>query len=243
MAARQSPLVVIVGETASGKSALAMQLAEKFDGEIICADSRTIYKGMDIGTAKPSTGDQLRAKHHLLDVVTPDQNFTAAQFKAMANKIIIEISEAGKLPIMVGGTGLYVDGLLYDFGFNNKPDKKSLRSNTLILGMLVDRHLLKSRIHDRVEVMISKGLENEVRRLVQKYGWHVKAMTGIGYREFRPYLAGLQSLDETIKNIERNTILYAKRQRTWFKRNDSIHWLDDPRQAVDLVTTFLNTKQ
>ncbi len=120
--ATAQPLVVIVGETASGKSALAMELAEKFDGEIICADSRTVYKGMDIGTAKPTEGDRSKIKHHLVDVVTPDQRFTVAQFKSLANKAIKEIHGRGKLPIMVGGTGLYIDSVIFDYDFRPVAD-------------------------------------------------------------------------------------------------------------------------
>lgn len=243
MDTRQSPLVVIVGETASGKSALALRLAREFNGEIICADSRTVYKGLDIGTAKPSTEEQMTIKHYLLDIVAPNENFTAAQFKSEAEKIIKEITRKGKLPIIVGGTGLYIDGLLYDFGFGSSHTKKSLRPNSFLVGLKVEREELKRRIHDRVEVMIKQGLEEEVRKLAKDYSWHAKAMTGIGYREFQPYFAGLQTLDETVKQIERNTNLYAKRQRTWFKRNESIHWLDDPSKAVELVTTFLNKKR
>lgn len=119
---QEAPLVVIVGETASGKSALAIELAERFDGEIICADSRTIYKGMDIGTAKPTVEEQKRVPHHTLDVVEPTSIFSAAQFKQMAQSVIQDISGRGKLPILVGGTGLYVDAVLYDFQFREPAD-------------------------------------------------------------------------------------------------------------------------
>lgn len=117
-----SPLVVIAGPTASGKSALAMQIARQFDGEIICADSRTVYKGMDIGTAKPTAADQKQVKHHLIDVVTPDQPFTAVEFKKLANKAIADITKRGKLAIMVGGTGLYVDAVIFDYQFGAPAD-------------------------------------------------------------------------------------------------------------------------
>ncbi len=234
-------LIVIVGETTSGKSALAINLAQKFDGEIICADSRTVYKGMDIGTAKPSKKDQKNIKHYLLDVVNPDANFTAAEFKKIANISITEISNRGKMPIMVGGTGLYVDGVIFDFEFDKSSDKKHLRPNTIILGLSLDRDQLKQRIVIRTQTMIDNGLGVEAKKLSEKYGWQSPAMTAIGYREFQPYFAGMQTLAETIERINRNTFLYAKRQRTWFKRNKSIQWLDDPRQAVGLVTTFLNT--
>lgn len=130
MVARQAvdiPLLVIVGETASGKSALALDLAERYQGEIICADARTVYQGMDIGTAKPSAAEQAQVPHHLLDVVTPDQTFSAADFKRLAEAAIANIKNRGKLPILVGGTGLYVDSVLFDFQFR-APAKPSLRA-------------------------------------------------------------------------------------------------------------------
>lgn len=120
-----SPLIVVVGETASGKSALAMQLAEQFNGEIICADSWTVRRGLNIGTAKPTATDLAKIPHHLLDIVGPDEDFTAAVFKRLALKAIDDISSRGKLPIMVGGTGLYIDGVLYDYEFSPEGDRKT----------------------------------------------------------------------------------------------------------------------
>lgn len=110
-------MIAIVGETASGKSALAMELAVRFNGEIICADSRTVYRAMDIGTAKPTGEEQSKIRHYGLDLVDPDERFTVADFKDMAVKTIEEIESRGKLPILVGGTGLYIDSILYDFQF------------------------------------------------------------------------------------------------------------------------------
>lgn len=111
------PLIAIVGPTASGKSALALKIAQEYNGEIICADSRTVYKGMDIGTAKPSKQDQKLIKHHLIDVVEPNQKFSAADFKQRAEKAIETIIKRGKIPIMVGGTGLYINAILFDYAF------------------------------------------------------------------------------------------------------------------------------
>lgn len=111
------PLVVIVGPTASGKSSLGMELARRFGGNIIAGDSRTLYKGMDIGTAKPSELDRLEVPHYLLDIVSPADSFTAADFKKRALAAIDDISSDGRLPILVGGTGLYVDAVLHDFTF------------------------------------------------------------------------------------------------------------------------------
>lgn len=115
-------LVVIVGPTASGKSSAAMEVARLFDGEIVCADSRTVYKGMDIGTAKPSYLDREEIPHHLLDIIDPSESFSAARFKQLANGAIQDILDRRRLPILVGGTGLYVDSVLFDYKFPDKPD-------------------------------------------------------------------------------------------------------------------------
>lgn len=115
-------LVVIVGPTASGKTALAIEVAKKHDGEIICADSRTVYVGMDIGTAKPTTTEQAEVRHWGLDLVEPTETFTAAQFQRYALAKIDDIASRGKLPIMVGGTGLYVDGVIFNYQFGDSAD-------------------------------------------------------------------------------------------------------------------------
>ncbi len=121
------PLVVILGPTASGKSALGMELAKKFDGEIICADSRTVYRYMDIGTAKPSKVEMMQIPHHLVDIKDPGEPFTAAEFKQLATQKIADITERGRLPIMIGGTGLYIDAVLYDYQFPTEGDPKLRR--------------------------------------------------------------------------------------------------------------------
>ena len=118
----KQPLIVIVGPTASGKSGVAVELAEEYNGEIICADSRTIYKGMDIGTAKPSKEDQARVPHWGLDLITPGQSFSAADFKAYAVQKIAEIRARGHVPFLVGGTGLYVDSVVFDYEFGPVAD-------------------------------------------------------------------------------------------------------------------------
>jgi tRNA dimethylallyltransferase len=287
-----APLIVIVGETASGKSALALQLAERFDGEIISADSWTVYKGFNIGTAKPNAEEQARVPHHLLDIANPRDGFSAAIFKRLAMQAIDEITGRGKLPILVGGSGLYIDSVLYDYGFlpapakelrqelsaldleqllkradelglstaavdtRNKrrvirlienngtlPERHELRANTLVLGMSIPREQLTNRIEARVETMLNAGLEDEAAQLAETYGWEVEPMKGIGYREWQAYFAGQQSRAETEQQIIRGTLALAKKQRTWFKRNKSIHWLDSPckeSKIVDGVTTFLN---
>jgi tRNA dimethylallyltransferase len=287
-----SPLLVIVGETASGKSALAIQAARKLNGEIICADAWTVRRGADIGTAKPTKEEQKLAAHHLIDIIGPDEPFNAASFKRLANDAIKDIASRGKLPILVGGTGLYIDGVLYDYSFlpsrentsreelnelsnedlvkrindkgydasgvdikNNrrlirlletggqKPQKKQIRSNTLVVGLAVDKDILKQRITNRADAMIKAGLENEVLGLSREYGWDSEALKGISYVEWHDYFLGSAKRDEVRENIIKNCLDLAKRQRTWFKRNKSIQWLATPvkwTDVVDLYTTVLS---
>lgn len=116
----RTPLIVVVGPTASGKSALAMRIAKAHNGEIIAADSRTVYRGLNIGTAKPTKKDQAEVPHHLLDIVEPDEPFNVAEFKSRAVEAIKDIHERGRLPILVGGTGLYIDAVLFDYQFNDR---------------------------------------------------------------------------------------------------------------------------
>jgi tRNA dimethylallyltransferase len=284
------PLVVIVGETASGKSALALALARQFDGELVCADSWTVYRGFDIGTAKPTPEERNLVPHHLLNIADPEQGFSAVEFQRQAKAAIADIQSRGKLPIMVGGTGLYIDSVLYEYQFlpappeglreelnilsleelqrrahdagldttdidmrnkrriirlieNNgvRPGKGELRENTLVMGIAVDREHLRQRITQRVDAMLAAGLEQEVERLAGRYGWQAEPMKGIGYREWQPYFAGTQSLEQTRERIIAATMGLAKRQRTWFKRNDRIQWLTPPNtemDAVELLTTF-----
>ncbi len=283
----KGPLIVIVGTTASGKTDLAIQLALKFNGEIVCADSRTVYKGMDISTAKPTIDERTKVPHHLIDITTPDKPINVADFKSLANQSIDDILSRHKLPIMVGGTGLYIDAVIFDFQFRRSSQPKlrqelsklsiealqlrlrdegialprnarnprhliraletagevatrhEPRPNTLTVGLLLEKDELKSRIEARVDNMFDRGLEQEVENLVKVYGWSGPLQT-IGYQEFEAYFSGQQSLAETRTLIVRHTLDYAKRQVTWFKRNNSIHWLKKQIEVVDLITTALN---
>lgn len=117
-----TPLVVILGPTASGKTAISLPLAERFNGEIIAADSRTVYRDMDIGTAKPTSEERRRVPHHLLDVLPPDRQFTVADFQRLAIAAIADITARGRVPFIVGGSGLYIDAVVYGFSFRGAPD-------------------------------------------------------------------------------------------------------------------------
>ncbi len=248
--------LVIVGPTASGKSALAMELAQKLNGEIICADSRTVYKYLDIGTAKPTKKDRKQVPHHLLDVVNPDQNFTVADFKLLANEAIDNIQKRGRLPIMVGGSGLYIDAVLFDYQFaaegmprnpinpRHLMQKRSrqlqvLRSNTLIIGLDVPRDILKQRITDRVQDMVAVGFIEEVQHLMKIYP-ESKALLAPGYKAFSEYINGNLSIEDAEALFIKNDYQLVRRQMTWFKRNKSIHWINNPSNSVEIITTFLS---
>lgn len=252
-----APLVVIVGETGSGKTALGIELAKQFSGEIICADSRTIYRGMDIGTAKPTMAEQDAVRHHLLDIRNPDERYSAAEFQRDAQAAIDAIAHQGNLPIMVGGSGLYIDAILYGYQFTKEhlpknaqnprhlaanvgPKNRQLRMNTLVLGMQRDTLDLKDRITNRVEGMIKAGLVAEVKQLIDMYGKDIPAFNGICYQHIAAYLKGDITLEEAKDKFIRGDLLLAKKQRTWFKRNKSIHWVRNGEEAVAIVTTFLN---
>lgn len=232
------PLIVLVGQTASGKSQMAIKLARGYNGEIICADSRTVYKGMDIGTAKPDDAEREEIRHHLLDVVSPDKRFNANQFKLLANKAIEDISSRGKIPLLVGGTGLYISSVIYDFNFEHDKDNK-LRDNCLFIGLRLKDEELKKRIKERVDKMIDGGLESEVWSLVSQYGFDVPGMNAICYKEWQSVFTGEQTIYGLKEKLCTNNWQYARRQRTWFKRDQNIHWVTSVEEASVLVQQFL----
>ncbi len=282
------PLIVIVGQTASGKSSLALQIAKQHQGEIISADSWSVYKGMDIGTAKPSQTEQTEVAHHLINIVKPDEDYTAGLFQKDVEAVMNQINTRGKLPIIVGGTGLYIDGVIFNFSFmktsdktareqynllsieqlladikhkkydltgidvRNKrrlirvletegeiPKRSNLRSNTLVIGIRIDRTKLRKNIEERVELMFKKGLKKEVMEIVKLYGWDCEGMQGIGYKEFKLWNGGQLSMRQTKQRIVRNTLALAKRQKTWFKKNLQIKWVDRDKDAEQLIAKFL----
>lgn len=266
MAAKHlAPLIVIVGETCSGKSKLAIEIAQKFSGQIICADSRTIYSGMDIGTAKPTKEDQAKVLHSMLDIIKPDDKYSAAEFKEDATELIEETWWRDKLPIMVGGTGLYIDSVIFNYQFEasdaprdpenprhllkiNNREKLStnlqqLRQNTLVLGIKIDKSKLEQNITERVEHMLENGLIDEAKALSKKYGWEIEPLKGIGYKSVRKFIDGQLSLKELKEQVIREHMQYAKRQRTWFKRNKYIHWVNNKTEAFTLVKTFLSQSE
>ncbi len=281
--------LAIVGPTASGKTGLAIELAKKLNGEIICADSRTIYRGMDIGTAKPSNEEQDGVSHYLLDILNPDQSYSAAEFKHDSLKLIGQIKAKDKLPIVVGGTGLYVAGLLYDYEFlagaNNelrakledkdivwlqtelkdkdieayksidlqnkrrviraietagllKKRSTKLADDWVLIGLNPPMDELEKRIKARTKQMLDSGLVDEVRQLIEQYGKELEPFQTAGYREVIEYVEGKQTFEELEKLVSLHTRQLAKRQLTWFKRNQDIVWFQDSEQALAYIDTL-----
>ena len=285
-------VIAIAGPTASGKTALAVELAKIFDTEIISADSRQIYKEFDIATAKPSQEEMQGIKHHMIDIVEPDEEFTVADFADKSSKIMYELFEQGKIPVVAGGTGLYFRILLENYDMPRvAPDKKlreqlhklekeegvqalydllkkydpvlaqNMHPNNTVkiiralevcktlgipmsqaqkkkepeydvrwigLGHLngYDRQFLYDRADKRVDAMLEQGLQHEAKKLYEKYGKINSLLKTIGYQEFIDYFDGNMTYGECIDKIKQNTRRYAKRQLTWFRRNEKINWLE-----------------
>lgn len=281
------PLIVITGPTASGKSGLAMRLAQKWNGEIICADSRTVYKGLDIGTAKPSLADQALVPHWLLDVVAPGERFTVADFQRLARSAITDIRSRGKVPFLVGGTGLYIDAVVLDFSFGldvdmsyrqqleklsveqlktmiiqqqmhmpeNKNNKRHLvrcieKNNATVSGKKVpDRSTyviaihteekeLRTRMKNRADEMFVMGVLQETQQMFEKYPLDVEALSGNIYPIVRAMLDGVMDQSEAKRQFVTKDWRLAKRQLTWIRRHNYVHWLN-LRDAEIFIDTQL----
>ena len=284
-------IIVICGPTASGKTVLSIKLAKRINGEIISADSMQIYKYMDIGSAKPTIEEMEEIKHYMLDFIEPNIRYSVADYKKEAEKCIEEIIQKGKTPIIVGGTGLYINSLIYgieykdikfDQEFRNsleervnreglesiynealkidpiamekisKNDKKRIlrvieiyhetgktkteqeiesRKNEIkyeykVFAINIEREKLYQRINDRVDIMIEKGLIEEVKKIKEMYDDFPTAFQGLGYKETVQYLEGFISKEEMIAKIKQESRRYAKRQLTWFKKNNDTIWLN-----------------
>lgn len=233
---KESPrekLIVVLGATATGKSALAMQLAEILGTEIISADSMSVYRNFNIGTAKPTAEELQRVRHHLIDILDPDEKFNVAEFVQLASEIITDLNSRGKIPIVAGGTGLYIQALIegYQFAENAKSraktfsDTGALKYDALVLGLTTDRTELYRRIDARTKKMFDAGLVNEVKTLLESgVSPNSQPMLGIGYKETVNFLRGIFTLDETISKVSQSTRNFAKRQLTWYRRMEYIQF-------------------
>ena len=240
-------LVVILGATSTGKSSLALELAEELDTEIISADSMAVYKNFNVGTAKPSPAELLRVPHHLINILDAEEKFSVGEFVRRARPIISELNLRGKIPIVAGGTGLYIQALVEGYELqcgmrnakcvmNGLKEFKSSSSyykqtgeliyNALIFGLTSERNELYDRINRRTEKMFADGLVDEVKNLLASgISPNAQAMLGIGYKETVEYLQGGATLDETISKVAQATRNFAKRQLTWYRRMKYIQWL------------------
>lgn len=300
------PLVVVCGATASGKTSLAINIAKEFNGEVVSADSMQIYKFMDIGTAKPTKEEMDGVVHHMIDIVTPDINFSVAEYCSMAHSIIKDINERGKLPILAGGTGLYINSVVNDVKFEEAEQNETLRLeledyaktegaealhrileecdpvsadkihannikrviraievfrttgeklsehnekskeiisrySPIMMEILWDREELYERIDRRVDIMIEQGLETETKKLYEMgYTKDLTSMQGIGYKEMFQYFDGEWSFDEAVDKIKQYSRNYAKRQNTWFKRDERITRLSPKEDYLKKVYNMLN---
>ncbi|WP_288527262.1 tRNA (adenosine(37)-N6)-dimethylallyltransferase MiaA [uncultured Eubacterium sp.] len=302
----KTKIICVVGATASGKTDLAVKLAKAVDGEIISADSMQVYKNMPIATAVATKEEQDGVPHHLVEFLDTDQTFSVADFVERAKVLIDEITARGRVPIVAGGTGLFVDSLVKNISFSQVGSNAEIRnelaekSNEELFEKLVeldpksaedihlnnrkrviralelcmsgtskteqnensmlidspydalyigigyrDRQKLYDRINKRVDLMLDAGLENEARQMLGKQG--LTARQAIGYKELQPYIDGNITLDEAVEGLKRETRRYAKRQLTWFRRNENINWLyademsrdELVEKAVDLAKNHL----
>ncbi len=283
------PVVAVVGPTASGKSDLAVEICRRFGGEVVSADSMQIYKGMDIATAKPTEEEKQNIPHHMMNFLDNTEDYSVALYQQAAAECIAEIYSRALLPVVCGGTGLYVDTLLnnvkliedsYDEELRvsllkraedegadrlleevrafdpeyaeklhpnnvkrivralevykttgttmteqNKLSKQTSPYDVCFIGLdAEDRQFLYDRIDRRVDVMLERGLEEEAREYLSFANGSTSAQA-IGYKELRPFFDGAITLDEAVENLKKATRRYAKRQLTWFRRNERINWL------------------
>ena len=304
---QKSKVIVIGGPTASGKTALSIELAKQINGEIVSADSMQIYKDMNIGTAKPTKEEMSGIKHYLIDFVSPEERYSVADYKEDAKKAIKEIIEKGKTPIIVGGTGLYIDSLIYEIEYPkieidlkyreelqervkregleklyeeakkidpvamekisvndekrtlrvleiyhqtgkkksqlDKESRKEPEYDYKVFIITMDREKLYERINKRVDIMIQEGLIKEVEDLCKKYKDFPTAMQGLGYKEVVEYLKKEISKEEMVEKIKQESRRYAKRQLTWFRKENNNLWIDgtnEKQKNIDLILKELN---
>ena len=284
----KNKVIAVVGPTASGKTAFAIELAEKIGGEIISADSRLVYKGLDIGTAKPTVAERKGIPHYMIDIVEPEVEYSAGLYVKEARKCIDDILSRGKSPIIAGGTGLYFRILLEQYDLPEVPPNYQLREelkkldSTELHSILRDldseaadkiyendkkkliryieiikstgkkisesrgisepefdvewigcnfpRDILYERINKRVDMMIENGLIEETKQLLNKHGRINNLLYTIGYQEIISYLDGEMTLDEASALLKQNSRRYAKRQLTWFRKNENIKWNHYPER-------------
>ena len=267
----KKPLIVLTGPTAVGKTSLSISLAKAVNGEIISADSMQVYKGMDIGSAKIRKEEMQGVTHYLVDILEPEEEFHIVKFQELAKAAMEEIYAKGKIPILVGGTGFYIQAVTRDIDFTQAEQETSYREeleqlakekgteylheklrevdpksaenihannvkrviralefyNLAYFVLTAPREILYERIDRRVDQMMEEGLLEEVKSLRER-GCHrgMVSMQGLGYKEILAYLEGEYPLEEAVRILKRDTRHFAKRQLTWFRREQDVIWVD-----------------
>ena len=288
----KKPLIVLTGPTAVGKTSLSISLAKAVNGEIISADSMQVYKGMDIGSAKSRKEEMQGVTHYLVDILEPEEEFHIVKFQELAKAALEEIYAKGKIPILVGGTGFYIQAVTRDIDFTQAEQETSYREeleqfakekgaeylheklrevdsksaenihannvkrviralefyhqngtpisehneeqkqqtspyNLAYFVLTAPREILYERIDRRVDQMMEEGLLEEVKSLRER-GCHrgMVSMQGLGYKEILAYLEGEYPLEEAVRILKRDTRHFAKRQLTWFRREQDVIWVD-----------------
>ena len=230
-------LVVIGGPTGVGKTAVAVALAARVPLEVISADSRQVYRGMDAATGKPTAAERAAVAHHLIDVVDPDDRYQAARFRTDAEALVGAIRARGRLPVVVGGTGLYIRALLRgldpappaDLGFRRELATVAAREGGAALHARLagEAPALARRLRARAAAFVAAGLPAEVAGLLARgYAPALPALGSMGYREFVQVAQGRLGPEEALRRMQRDTVRYAKRQWTWFRREPGVTWID-----------------
>ncbi len=249
------PTIIILGPTGSGKTGVSIKIAKELNGEVISADSRAIYKGMDIGTAKPTKEEMDGIPHYGLDLVEPGERFTVSDWKKYAEDKIADIKARGKVPIIAGGTGLYIDSLIFDYQFKGPTgakigdfeqkscsDRKEVKGNYLLVGIKWGTEELRARLRQRIDQMFCPELYYETKALVQKYGWGSGAMKSDIYEYAWKYLNHDLTLDEAKEQCFYEDWHLARRQMTWFRRNKQIIWLS-LEEVYPYVIKYIHNEQ
>ncbi|MBR3020350.1 MAG: tRNA (adenosine(37)-N6)-dimethylallyltransferase MiaA [Clostridia bacterium] len=294
----QGKLIAVMGTNASGKSGLGIALAARYGGEVVSADSRQVFRGLDLGSGKVTPEETKGVPHHLIDVCEPGEFFSMADFQRLAYAAIDGILSRGKLPFLVGGTGLYVDAVIDGYELSEiepdlklrahletfetpalyemlkeklpdtdidpknrnrvmralerlaaddyRPGRHSPRYEVLKLGVTWPREILKERIDERLDRRLKQGMIDEVKGLMDAgVSTEFLMKLGLEYRYLTEYLLGQWTYDQMLDELSRAIKRFAKRQMTWFRREENLHWLDmanDPMgQAVSLIDAFIAT--
>ena len=300
---KKIPVIAVVGPTASGKTSLSIQIAKHFNGQVVSADSMQIYEKMNIATAKPTDDEMQGIPHHLIGFQPIDKKFSVAEYVTLAKECIVKIHNCGCLPVIAGGTGLYVDSLLQNINFSKEESDSKLRNeltelfdekgaefmlqwlteidpetasklhlndksriiraleiykatgktmteqkilsreekspyDVLYIGINYrDRNVLYERINRRVDIMVEAGLIEEAKNFYN-IDPEKTACQAIGYKELAPYFNDEKSLEECLESLKIETRHYAKRQLTWFRKNENINWVypDDYENTSDMFS-------